>query len=266
MSNPYDPYNQGQSGDPYDPAGSSGGTPPPPPPYGGDQPSSPYGQQQPPYGQQPPPPSGAPGGGGGYPGSPYGQGGFGGEPAKKTDAVSITGFVLSLTCCLSVVGAILGFVGLGRTKNGQRKGRWAAISALVIGILGTLAFAGIIVAVVFVAKNAVTPGNATAGQCVDVTESDGSYSFFTKDCTESHEAEIVFVGQASDYDGDLTGAIDPVSLCTGLMAAGDLDKLNAYAGDLDFSVIIEDPKNISPSDKFFCYVEPTSGKLSDPLL
>lgn len=274
MSNPYDPDNQGQPGDPYDPAGSSGGNPPPPPPYGSDQPPpyggdqpSPFGGDQQPYGQQPPPPYGAPGaGGGGFGGTPYGQGPYGGEPMKKTDAVSITGFVLSFTCCLSIVGVILGFVGLRRTKQGQRKGRWAAIAAIVVGIIGTLIAAGAVVAIVFVAKNAVTPANATAGQCVDVTEADGSYSFFKKDCTESHEAEIVYVGQASDYDGDLAGAIDPVSLCTGLMAPGDVEKVGSYAGELRFNVIIEDPKNISPSDKFFCYVEPPTGTLSDPIL
>ena len=77
------------------------------------------------------------GGDGGY-GNPYGQSNpYGNEPPKKTDPVSIIGFVLSLTCCLSIVGAIMGFVGLGRTKGGKRKGRWAAIAASVIGILGS---------------------------------------------------------------------------------------------------------------------------------
>lgn len=254
MSNPYDPYNDA-SGNPE--GGDQGNQPPPPPPYGGAEqggqaPPPPHGQ--PPYGQPP------------YGDSPYGQTPFANEAPKSTDPVSIIGFILSLTCCLSIVGAIMGAIGLRRTKNGQRRGRWAAISGLIIGVLGTLAFAGIIVAVVFFAKNVVTVDNAEAGQCVDVTQNDDIYSFLKKDCSEQHEAEIVFVGQASDYDGDLAGTIDPVAVCTALMPAEDIASLRAYPDDLTFSLIVTDPEDISPSDAFFCYVEPRSGKLSSPLL
>ena len=114
-------------------------------------------------------------------------------------AFSITGFVLSLTCCLSVVGAILGFIGLGRTKGGRRKGRWAAVSAAIIGVLGTLAFAGIIVVVVVAAKTVVTPDNAEACLCVNVdTDDDDNVSMSKKECDEKHEAEIVYVGKAGE--------------------------------------------------------------------
>ena len=71
--------------------------------------SNPYGNN--PYGQQPPSnPYGPPGGGSGF-----------NQPAK-TDGVSIASLVTSLVCC-APVGLVLGFVGLKRTKGGQRTGR-----------------------------------------------------------------------------------------------------------------------------------------------
>ena len=88
--------------------------------------SNPYGND--PYGQQPQNPYGAPGAG-----APQFGGPGDGQP-PKTDAVSIVALVLSFCC--SPVSLVLGIVGIVRTKGGQRKGRWAAIVALVLSILG----------------------------------------------------------------------------------------------------------------------------------
>ena len=90
--------------------------PPPPPPGGPQQPPPAF----PPYAAP-----GAPGGpvGPGGPGGPGGPWGPGPAPfsyptAPQTDAVSITGFVLSLTFCLSFVGVILGLVKNPKTPPG----------------------------------------------------------------------------------------------------------------------------------------------------
>jgi hypothetical protein len=253
MSNPQDPN------DPYGTDGTEGGTggpgdvPPPPPPYG----QSPYGQPGQPAGQ------------GAY-GQPYGQGDAYGQPLDggpaKTDTVSIIGFVLSLTCCLSIVGAIMGGIGLGRTKNNQRKGRWAAISALVIGILGTLAFAGIVVFGVFLANSIVTPDNAEVGTCVDVTEDADEVSFIERDCGDEHDAEVVAVDRADAYPGDLE-ADDTVSICTSVLTEEASAALDSAPADLDISLVIEDPSNVDPSDRFICYAERSDGdKLTGSLL
>lgn len=235
MSNPYDPYNPGQNE-----------------PGRGEQPS--------PYGA--PIPSG---GGGGY-GDPYGQNPYGGgyEPPKKTDAVSITGFVLSLTCCLSIVGAILGFIGLGRTKNGQRKGRWAAISAAVVGVLGTLAFGGIIVAFVFVVQNQITIDNAEVGQCMNVDEDGDNVSLSKKDCGDDHDAQIVYLGSYDDIlnsgaapsdPDDFTDAGASALICRTLLDGSEiLGAIDETLGeDAEFGIANEDD-NPSGSDEFICYV------------
>lgn len=252
MSNPYDPNASGSDPAPYGGGSNPYGQPGSPTPYGGatPPPSNPYG---------PPAPPSSPYGGG--------PGGPGGPDAAKTDVLSIVGFVLSLTCCLSVVGAILGFIGLGRTKNGQRKGRWAAIAASIIGVIGTIALIVIIVVVVFFAKKVVTPSNASVGECVNVSQSssDNTYSLLKKSCTDSHDAEIVFVGKVSadpSFNDQTAAAKDE---CLGQMDPTDAAKVKD--GDYDWSILVVDPANPDPNSNFICYVENSDGsKLTGSLL
>lgn len=243
MSNPYDPNSSPYGGS--DPSGGAGG-------YGA--------------------PQGGGQGGGGY-GTPYGQSDpYGNNAPKKTDAVSIIAFILSLTCCLSIVGAIMGFIGLGRTKGGQRKGRWAAITATVLGILGTLAFAGGIIFIVFLAKSTITPDNAKVGECANVSTSGGNISLLEKDCDSSHDAEIVAVDDYGNLDptlvpssiDDITDSAISQANCASLMDDADV----ATLGDgYEWTLALEDPNNPADSDKLICFVESANGdKLDAPLL
>ncbi len=281
MSNPYDPTNS--SGD-QDANPANQGTPgsqPPPPPYGdagqGGQPPPPYGQtpypqdasgpgsygQQPPYGQAPY--SQAP-----YDKSPYGQGGYVSDAPKKTDVVSIIGFILSLTGCLSLIGAIMGAIGLKRTKNGQRKGRWAAIAALVIGILGTLALGGIVAAIGLFANSVIAVDGATVGQCANISSEDAKSVLLTDaDCTGDHDAEIVYTGTYGEVENsqfvpsnpdDLTDAGISYGICTELMTnAGQSADLDALGDDVtyQFVTMTADPPS---SEAFYCYAERTDQK------
>lgn len=220
MSNPYDPYNPQQG-----------------------QPGQPYGQ---------PIPSG---GGGGYGApSPYGQGGY--EPPKKTDAVSITGFILSLTCCLSLIGLILGIVGLGRTKNGQRKGRWAAICALIFGILGTLAVIAAVIGFVFLDKAVVDLDEAQRGVCMNVDDDDNdAVILYKKECSESHDAEIVYAGEAGADASRLQNGLEAGTVCA--ERAGD--DLDGVTFDYTLGALTENPDNVKAGDRFVCYVERFDG-------
>ena len=247
MSNPYDP-NAGNN--PYEPNASNN-------PYGSPVPGG-YGQgggqgggYGDPYGQQP---------------NPYGEG------PKKTDAVSIVGFVLSLTCCLSIVGAILGFVGLSRTKGGKRKGRWAAVSATIIGILGTLAAAGIIVALVFFANSVVDVDEAKVGECADVSSDSGDTVLLTEqDCDDKHDAEITWVGKVSDVENldvapsnpdDFTDAGASFLICTALMDQADVTTLG---DDVEYQYVTQDTSPKS-SDAALCYAEKKSGSFTEKQL
>jgi hypothetical protein len=157
--------------------------------------SNPYGND--PYGNQGQNPYGQPGQYGAFPG------GGDAQPAK-TDGVSVAALVLSLLCCTSLIGAIMGFVGLKRTKNGQRKGRGLAIAAVVIGLLGTLAFGGAVALVV--AGGAGLFGESVedleTGQCLnadglDKDTSDPVSSIKIVDCDEDHDGEVLATSELS---------------------------------------------------------------------
>ncbi|KAA1418680.1 DUF4190 domain-containing protein [Nocardioides humilatus] len=207
--------------------------------------SNPYGND--PYGQQPANPYGA----GGAPGGSFEQ--------PKTDGVSIAALVTSLICC-APVGVILGFVGISRTKNGQRKGRGLAITGLVVGLIGTLVWVGIgIAAIAGVAwfDSLVLPDEAKVGQCIDVTEDDGDVLMYEKECSEKHDAEIVAVAKV---DSDNQDAINEAmtGYCVGLISDEDAVKLTPYLG-ADFGnlkAVIEHPNGAKVGDHLVCYIEP----------
>ena len=180
--------------------------------------------------------------------------------------MSIIAFVLAFTCFLSPIGLILGIVGLSRTKNQKRKGRWAAIAAIPLGLLFTVLAVLIGLGVAFFAQNVITPANAEVGQCVDVSRDGSDYNLIKQDCSEAHDAEIIYVGVASDYDGGLSVSVNPAQVCTSLMATDDLAALDAYEDDLLINLIIRDPEDIEPDDEFLCFAELTFGSLDAPIL
>lgn len=257
MSQP--PY-PGSEGNQPDQSNGGNDLPPTHQPYGQQPPSDPYGQSygQQPYGQQ-------------YGGQQYGAWQGGNDAAKTTDGLSIVAFVLSLSCCLSIVGAILGFVGLGRTKDGQRKGRWAAVSAIIIGLVLTVVSAGAAVAIWMVAKDQVTPDNAKVGQCINVDDvDDDTVSLKKKDCSEDHDAQIFAVAKLSGSDAQ---TIDDMGGRASIEVCGQEESnINGEASDdghvmLDdkratFRWVTEDPKDPDAGDTVVCYFEADSGKLN----
>lgn len=236
MSNnpPYPPYGGGEN----NPYGNSGGDNP----YGGQPP---YGGQQPPYGGTP------------YPGG-YGQGQ---EPSY--DGVSIASLVLGLLCCTGPIGAILGFVGLSRTKGGKRKGRWAAVTGIVLGLLATIAIIAMVVGGVWIFSNTVRPDNAEVGQCVDI-ESDDGIVMLKKDCSEEHDGEIVAVEEVDSDNRELIEATQ-VAYCFEVLSDEDAATIEER-DDVELEAVLEDPSNVEVGDHIVCYVEATSGKLDEKVL
>ena len=242
---------------------------------------NPYGQQTPPGGPPNDPPSsppsspyGAVGGSGSY--SPYGSsypgasnggaGGFGappGPPGGKPplDGVSIASFVLSLLCCTGLIGLILGFVGLSRTKDNQRSGRWAAIAGIAIGALAVLASIGFVVLAI-VAPNSIRPEEAEAGQCVNVETDDGAVSMTETKCTEKHDGEI-FAVEVVDSDNIEDIKDSETGYCAELVTTDDLEELAERADELDYNAVIEDPDDITEGDHLVCYAEAKNGKKLD---
>ncbi|MDZ5622916.1 DUF4190 domain-containing protein [Nocardioides bizhenqiangii] len=215
--------------------------------------SNPYGND--PYGQTPQNPYGA----------PY----QGGAAPTSTDGVSIASLVLGLICC-APVGLILGFVGLKRTKGGQRKGRGFAITGIVLGLLGLLVWIGVgIAAVAGVAwfDSLVLPDEAEVGQCIDIDEEDdNTVLLYEKECSEDHDGEIVAVAEVDDSNREAisNGGQAMTDYCAEIIDPEDQAKLDAVEG-LEYNALIEDPNNVDNGDHFVCYVS-SSDKLDEPIL
>lgn len=182
---PEQPAPSGQPGPPPPPVPPAPPTyPPAPPTY--PQTGSPSG----PSGSTPPPPPGPPG----PPAPPappsYGQFGGANDASRPWSGLAIAAFVCSLTCCLGIPAVILGIIALTKTGASKAKGRWMAVTGIVLGVIGTLALIAGIVATVFVARGVVTPENATSGQCVTVQTDGDSVTMFDLGCSVPHNAQI----------------------------------------------------------------------------
>jgi len=182
--------------------------------------SDPYGNN--PYGQNQPNPYGAGGGAYGAPG-----GGYQSEPVK-TDGVSVASFVLSLLCCTGLVGLILGFVGLSRTKGGKRKGRGFAIAGILLGLVSVVATIALVVAAASGSLAGLfgTPVNDLKdGQCITAdglgSDDGGVSGIEVVDCDTDHDGQVIATKklsskEAADYD--FGNQEDIVENCTPMLA------------------------------------------------
>ena len=240
-------------------------------PYGSPSGSNPYGQN--PYGQQPPAPQpyggGGSYGGGGPQGYGGGGGGFGGQP-PKTDGVSIASFVLSLLCCTGLIGLILGFVGLSRTKNGQRKGRGFAIAGIVLGILSVLlAIGGVVIVATGVLGeriNDLKDGQCLTGNGLDKSADEGVSGIHVVDCTDEHDAQVIATKTLSSEEADdfeYGNQSQIVDYCTPMLDSGEAGLL------LDpkyYVIALTQEKTPSSGDKIVCVITLADGGSLDEKL
>lgn len=248
--------------------------PPPPAPYG--QPSGQYGQApygQPPYGQAPY--GQAPHGQQPYGQSPYGQQydtwQGGNDATKGTDGFSIAALVSGVICC-AVPALVLGIVGIIRTGGGARKGRWMAVTGLVLGLVGTVLWVLAGVGLSQVDWSSSDPMSLEQGDCFnsdDVVESKDEIGPVDEvACDEEHDAEVV---DAWTVESDAAGATfqdqAPWSACLEHVRASDPDlatRLERY-GPERFGAVTEDPDNIEEGDRIVCYLF-DENQFSEPVI
>ncbi|PFG18994.1 DUF4190 domain-containing protein [Serinibacter salmoneus] len=131
-------------------AGSGGGYPWGAPAGAGESPYAAAGQGYPPGGQPEQQYAVPQYPGQQYPGQQYAAPQYMGPqytgPQREWDGVSVAAFVTALLG-LMIVPLVLGILGLGRTRDGVRQGRWMAVVGLVLGIVQTLFTAVIVVLV-----------------------------------------------------------------------------------------------------------------------
>lgn len=192
---------------------------------------------------------------------PYGPG----PVAPPTDGLSIAAFVCALTCCAGPIGIGLGIAGIVRTKDGRRRGRWAAIWGLVLGTVGTLAMIAAVVGLTVLGFNIVAEEDAEVGQCVDTSSLVDSNDLWRADCDEEHDAEVVAVGTVDADVLRLRESSSVEEFCRSLTGPAYADALRDDAYRLDWSTdaITDD---IDTGDHFVCYLERVDGeKLTEDL-
>ncbi|HEY1134974.1 MAG TPA: hypothetical protein VGE77_10380 [Nocardioides sp.] len=257
MSEPHDPYRPDLT------------KPARPEQPGQPEPSAPswaQGPQQPAWGATYP---------GGAPSQWAPQSPYGAHQSPSRDGVSLTGFFFSLTCCLGFFGMILGLIGLRRTGRGRREGRWAAVSAIVIGGLGTVATGLAIWGGVYFFNNARLVEETRVGACYDrFMDDSSSFPFLSpQDCDEPHDGEMVALTDQRDVDDafaslgvdqeDASGA-QRLEACAVLAPARYAD---ALAGEGIRARFLADEEFPSGSDTVGCFVESADGDpLRDPLI
>jgi len=219
--------------------------------------SNPYGND--PYGQ-PNPYGGAGGAGGAYP-PPPGGGGF---EQPKTDGVSIAALITGILCC-GIIPLILGFIGLGRTKGGQRKGRGMAITGIVLGFLGLFSWVGIgILAAAgwdFLddvrAIDDLEKGQCINGSGLKATDDDHSVGIITEvDCSDAHDAEVVATSTLSAEEADAYGSEGDQGPCDSMLDAALLDKVN---NENYFLLALTQSKDPDEGDHLVCVISLANG-------
>ncbi len=206
-----------------------------------------------PYGAPTPPPPPNPYG---APAHPFGSPQQGAAPNAKPpyDGISIASLVLSVLCCTGIVGVILGVVGLVRTSGGRRRGRWAAVTGIVLGVLAIVATTlGVIGLVASDLLRQVTPDNAEVGQCVDIDDDGDVVSMAERECSVEHDGEILYVGEydPAEHGDDLEAAV-----CAALVPAEVRTRIIAEVEDPEIGLVVENSSDApAAGDAFACYLE-----------
>ena len=185
-------------------------------------------------------------------------------PPPDLDGVSIASMVLAMTSLAAPVGIVLAVAGLVRTRGGRRKGRWAAVTGLVVGVLVTTTMGAALAAYFYFENQNVSYDEAYESDCIDVDGPDVRPS----GCEERHDAEVLYGGTLDDELLDTLRSYTKVEFCRFLPLDIRYDRLfddNTYAAEL--LVDSSEPDRPKAGDPFLCFVEMADGSdLTEQLL
>jgi hypothetical protein len=229
----------------------------------------------------------------GLPGLPgqQGQQGQPGQPGQPGATSGRNGLAIAALCCglaafiplVGVVAIVLGVVALNQLRRGFQRGRGMAITGIVLGALGALAWAALVVIGVATgfagepernASGQVAPAQTVffddlkAGDCFDgvPAEPDAAIDEVTsRACTTAHEAQIAAIVELpkGDFPGDSKSADLADKACSDAVEP----KLRDDVADIDLSFVYPDSALAWRLDRSaVCIIEGTSGKLTGSAL
>jgi hypothetical protein len=180
------------------------------------------------------------------------------QPNRGLDWVSLSSLICSATLCLAPIGAMLGVVGLMRTRSGRRDGRWAAVTGLVVGLVGTGAAIAAVVGLAAVFSNIAYEDTLRAGDCVQVTHAFGEVDLWVTDCSEPHDAEIAATGVYDERTARQGAELRSVDFCTVVGGLDPEDFAPTYA--LDHSSDSWSEAHPEAGDYWVCFIESADGQ------
>lgn len=192
---------------------------------------------------------------------------------QSYSGLAIAALVLSFTCVLSWLGVVLGIVGIFRTGRGRAKGRWMAVTAIVVGLLLTALLVAIASFGVWIGKQFVTPENAEVGECADIERDGRNVGLLRTDCSGEHDAQIFAVHELTTrevaaIDSRRMGTLDVciVEASENVGGNGRSRTLTVDGVDVRIDGVLEDPDNPSVGDVAVCFIEARSGTLDRSLV
>jgi hypothetical protein len=186
-------------------------------------------------------------------------------PWRELDRQSLFAFLLGLTWVGAPIAVLLGILGVRRTADGTRAGRWAAVSGIILGVVGCVGLVAAIAGTVWVRDNIKGVGRVEVGDCIWVDDADG-VSFAVSGCSEGHRGEVVAAGEL-DLRGRRTyESTTAAEFCSREMEEPYLSA--ARSGRYLVTVVVDavDPDEPVVGDAFACYFERADGaELSAPI-
>lgn len=184
------------------------------------------------------------------------------------DGVSIAALVCAITCCAAPVAVVLGFVGLVRTTGGHRRGLWAAVTGLALGMVGSVVLLGALIGGTL-ALFSTSPDDAAVlpGDCLEVTRAFDGTDLWWADCYGPHDGEVLAAGtlgrEAASKAADLTGD----AWCREVLDADLLALVREQHLTLSLRTDSLDAETPEAGDPWFCWAEPRDHRtLEEPLV
>lgn len=183
------------------------------------------------------------------------------QPAPPTpyDGVSVAALVCAVTCCAAPVAIVLGMVGLVRTSGGRRRGMWAAVTGLVLGLVLSLAGLLLALGVALVWFAAPYQAEAAPGDCLDITHAFDGTDLWWADCAMPHDAEVVAAGTFGPEGAEKVAELAADTWCREAVDRDVIQWLRDEELVLDLSTDAWDPEEPEAGDAWFCYAERRDG-------
>lgn len=203
------------------------------------------------------------------PSPPYQAYGGANDGSASYSGVAIASFVCGLTCCLGIPAVILGAIGIAKTSAGRARGRWMAVTGIVLGVLGTLLMIAVGLGMFAIGSRVVTPDNAEVGQCIQADTTDDTVTMLDTGCSLPHNGQIFAV--ITPTQADVTAGRTAMELCLTRVAGsfpgievrvvGGQARLDLGGEEVQVSAVGEQLDLVAGST-VVCWIEATEGELT----